>query len=68
MQGYMYQDTSKKSADEKIKSILTQYQNKFGVPPKFIVTNSTVIPSPIDGISFRQAKYIMPNVFWLGME
>lgn len=62
-----YDDTPKKSAEEKIEEAVQRFIAKFGERPTVcLVSPGSAVG--FDGLEVKTAAYVRPNHFWVGRE
>lgn len=62
-----YDDTPKKSAEQKIEEAIERFVSKFGEQPDVCLVNAANMVG-IEGIEVKTASYVRPNHFWVGKE
>lgn len=68
--GMMWYDSSAKSVEKKITEGAEYYEKKYGRKPNSCVVNPEDFDKSIsvDGITITQQKYILKNIFWIGVS
>lgn len=62
-----FDDTKKKTVEQKILEGVERYLERFGERPNVCVVHRGA-QVPALGIEIREAEYVRPNYFWIGLE
>lgn len=62
-----FDDTRKKSAQEKIEEAVERFVAKFGEQPNVCLVNQADATT-YKGLEIKVTEYVRPNHFWIGRE
>ncbi|MEN9937315.1 MAG: hypothetical protein RLZZ387_3894 [Chloroflexota bacterium] len=62
-----YDESTKKSAAEKIQEAIMAYVARFATAPTLVLVNSAD-QAEVGGVLIRSERTVQPNNFWVGMH
>jgi hypothetical protein len=62
-----YDESTKKSAAEKIQEAIAAYVARFATAPTLVLVNSAD-QAAVGGVLIRSERTVQPNNFWVGMH
>ncbi len=69
--GMLWYDDSTRSLDDKVRRAAEFYSEKYGRQPTLCLVNPATWDKPDAkslGIEVRQARLVLPNHFWIGVD